>query len=111
MHYYEHWLLDTKLLILELKVKFLYQAPWDLPESDPAESWPNSGVVQFKNYSTRYRPGLDLVLKDVSFSVASGEMVRVLSDCMNVLLLTGLCRLTGFPRLLENHEMRRNLDK
>ncbi|KAJ2807528.1 hypothetical protein H4R20_001248 [Coemansia guatemalensis] len=35
----------------------------------PKEAWPEQGVVEFKNYSTRYREGLDLVLKDLSFRV------------------------------------------
>ena len=55
---------------------FLLQAPWEIPGSDPSDSWPNSGEVQFKNYSTRYRPGLDLVIKNVSFSIHSGEKVK-----------------------------------
>ena len=32
-------------------------------------NWPQRGQVVFKNYSTRYREGLDLVIKDVSFTV------------------------------------------
>ncbi|PIA15690.1 P-loop containing nucleoside triphosphate hydrolase protein [Coemansia reversa NRRL 1564] len=35
----------------------------------PKETWPQQGIVEFKNYSTRYREGLELVLKDLSFSV------------------------------------------
>ena len=31
--------------------------------------------MEFRDYSTRYRPGLSLVLKDVSFSVKPGEKV------------------------------------
>ncbi|KAJ2691991.1 hypothetical protein GGH99_002028, partial [Coemansia sp. RSA 1285] len=33
----------------------------------PKESWPEQGMVEFKNYSTRYREGLDLILKDLTF--------------------------------------------
>ena len=41
----------------------------------PAKS--NPGQVEFRNFSTRYRPGLPLVLEDVSFAVQSGESVGI----------------------------------
>ncbi|KAF9109212.1 hypothetical protein BGX27_007863 [Mortierella sp. AM989] len=41
------------------------------------ESWPASGHVEFKNYSTRYRQGMDLVIKNVSFEVQSGEKIGI----------------------------------
>ncbi|KAG0285750.1 hypothetical protein BGZ98_005341, partial [Dissophora globulifera] len=37
------------------------------------ENWPSRGNITFKDYSTRYREGLDLVLNHVSFNVQSGE--------------------------------------
>ncbi|KAL5010012.1 hypothetical protein ScPMuIL_012317, partial [Solemya velum] len=45
--------------------------------SDNQESWPDNGVVEFKNYSTRYRKGLDLVLKNITAHIKSGEKVGV----------------------------------
>ncbi|KAG0278119.1 hypothetical protein BGZ96_002539 [Linnemannia gamsii] len=41
------------------------------------EEWPQQGRVVFKNYSARYREGLDLVVKDISFSVAPAEKVGI----------------------------------
>ncbi|KAF9900251.1 Canalicular multispecific organic anion transporter 2 [Linnemannia zychae] len=41
------------------------------------ENWPQQGRVVFKNYSTRYREGLDLVVKDISFSVEPAEKVGI----------------------------------
>ena len=38
---------------------------------------PSRGEVEFVNYSTKYRPDLDLVVKDISFKVSSGEMVML----------------------------------
>lgn len=32
--------------------------------------------MEFKNYSTRYRSGLDLVLKDINFKVNVAEKVK-----------------------------------
>ena len=36
------------------------------------EEWPVGGQIEFKNYSTRYREGLDLVLKVISKNDLSG---------------------------------------
>ncbi|KAF9134036.1 hypothetical protein BG015_003465 [Linnemannia schmuckeri] len=39
--------------------------------------WPREGGVMFRNYSTRYRQGMDLVLKKVAFEVLPGEKVGI----------------------------------
>ncbi|KAK2111666.1 Canalicular multispecific organic anion transporter 2 [Saguinus oedipus] len=39
--------------------------------------WPLRGEVEFRNYSVRYRPGLDLVLRDLSLHVHAGEKVGI----------------------------------
>ena len=41
------------------------EAPYEKPENKP-EDWPKAGKVEFRHYSTRYRPELDLVLKDIN---------------------------------------------
>ena len=41
------------------------------------DEWPVEGRVQFDHYSTRYRPGLDLVLKDISCDIPGGQKVSV----------------------------------
>ena len=43
----------------------------------PKNGWPKLGSIKFNSYSTRYRPGLDLVLKDLSFEVSPNEKVGV----------------------------------
>ncbi|KAJ2079685.1 hypothetical protein H4R24_003603 [Coemansia sp. RSA 988] len=43
----------------------------------PKDEWPAQGVVEFKNYSMRYRDGLDLVLKDLSFRVLPRQKVGI----------------------------------
>jgi ABC-type multidrug transport system fused ATPase/permease subunit len=48
-----------------------------IEESRPPPDWPSQGAVDFKKYSTRYRPDLDQVLKEVSFSVKAGEKVGI----------------------------------
>ena len=45
--------------------------------NDPDSSWPEHGKITFDHYSTRYRPGLDLVLSDISCSIQSGEKIGI----------------------------------
>lgn len=52
----------------------IQEAAWAVePKMKPG--WPNHGNIQFEDYQVRYREGLDLVLKDVSFVVRGGEKV------------------------------------
>lgn len=51
------------------------QAPWEVEDKKPPPEWPTQGVVEFHDYSVRYREGLDLVLKQLSLSVKGGEKV------------------------------------
>lgn len=51
------------------------QAPWVVEGSRPPQGWPLKGEVEFRNYSVRYRPGLELVLKNLSLRVSGGEKV------------------------------------
>jgi ABC-type multidrug transport system fused ATPase/permease subunit len=48
-----------------------------IEDSRPAADWPSQGAVDFNAYTTRYRPDLDPVLKEVSFSVKAGEKVGI----------------------------------
>lgn len=43
----------------------------------PKISWPAHGKVDLNNYSTRYREGLDLVLKNVNLDIKSHEKIGV----------------------------------
>ncbi|KAM9748173.1 ATP-binding cassette sub-family C member 3 [Dama dama] len=53
------------------------EAPWVVEGSRPPAGWPLKGEVEFRNYSVRYRPGLELVLKDLSLRVHGGEKVGI----------------------------------
>ncbi|KAH7041035.1 P-loop containing nucleoside triphosphate hydrolase protein [Microdochium trichocladiopsis] len=48
-----------------------------IPGRRPPVAWPANGSVEFKNYSTRYRAGLDLVLKNINLDIKSHEKVGV----------------------------------
>ncbi|XP_068119210.1 ATP-binding cassette sub-family C member 3 isoform X2 [Hyperolius riggenbachi] len=53
------------------------EAPWTIPDKTPPEGWPSRGEVEMLNYAVRYRPGLDLVLKDLSLKVKGGEKIGI----------------------------------
>ncbi|KAF9201818.1 Multidrug resistance-associated protein 1 [Haplosporangium sp. Z 27] len=40
-------------------------------------NWPSEGRISFQNYSTRYREGLDLVIKNVDLEIAPTEKVGI----------------------------------
>ncbi|XP_078036751.1 multidrug-Resistance like Protein 1 isoform X5 [Augochlora pura] len=53
------------------------EAPWKNPNHELSNDWPVKGRVDFKDYKVRYRQGLDLVLRGLSFSVKGGEKVGI----------------------------------
>ncbi|KAI7821393.1 P-loop containing nucleoside triphosphate hydrolase protein [Gamsiella multidivaricata] len=56
------------------------QKPTEAPIETGArlpQNWPAEGRVVFKNYFTRYREGLDLVIKDASFIVEPSQSVGI----------------------------------
>ena len=48
-----------------------------ISKNKPKISWPAHGAIEFSNYSTRYRPGLDLVLKDINLDIKAREKIGV----------------------------------
>ncbi|KAF8957433.1 multidrug resistance-associated ABC transporter [Flammula alnicola] len=53
------------------------EAPQEIPEMKPPGIWPSKGCIEFRNYSTQYRSGLDLVLKDISLKIMPKEKIGV----------------------------------
>ena len=53
------------------------EAPDVISKNRPKISWPAHGAIEFNNYSTRYRPGLDLVLKNINLSIKAREKIGV----------------------------------
>ncbi|KAG0031889.1 Multidrug resistance-associated protein 1 [Podila clonocystis] len=41
------------------------------------KNWPQEGHIVFRNYSTRYREGLDLVIKNISLDIRPGEKIGI----------------------------------
>ena len=61
------------------------EAPWEIPQEKPRKSWPEDGQVTMNQYGTRYRKELDLVLKDISCVITSGEKVRTVKFTYEIL--------------------------
>ncbi|KAF9434197.1 hypothetical protein BGZ76_008408 [Entomortierella beljakovae] len=53
------------------------EAPDVIPDSKNDEAWPQRGQITFNQYSTRYREGLDLVLKEVDVVIPAGERIGI----------------------------------
>jgi len=53
------------------------EADWNNGGQEVEESWPRQGRIELRNYSTRYREGLDLVLKNVNVIFQGGESVGI----------------------------------
>ncbi|KAL6034061.1 hypothetical protein STEG23_018996, partial [Scotinomys teguina] len=53
------------------------EAPWVVEGNCVPKGWPMRGAVEFRNYSVRYRPGLELVLKNLTLHVQGGEKVGI----------------------------------
>ena len=71
---------ETNIVSVERVLEYA-ELPSEAPEvifkNRPAMSWPRKGAVSFNNYSTRYRPGLDLVLKDINLDIKPHEKIGV----------------------------------
>ncbi|XP_068209834.1 multidrug resistance-associated protein 1-like isoform X2 [Palaemon carinicauda] len=60
-------------------IKEEQEAPWttDNTKTSPSKSWPDNGCIKFFKYQSRYRPGLELVLKGITCEVKAGEKVGI----------------------------------
>ncbi len=70
--------LETNIVAVE-RTKEYAETPTEAPpivESHrPPPVWPSQGHVKFNQYSTRYREGLDLVLRNISAEIPGGTKV------------------------------------
>lgn len=57
--------------------KLTPEAPEVIEDNRPPSSWPERGEVVFKDYSTRYRPELDLVLKNINLAIKANEKIGI----------------------------------
>ncbi|CAO3563902.1 unnamed protein product [Mortierella alpina] len=53
------------------------EAPEIMDDHRPGQDWPSEGRVDFIDYETRYRPGLELVLRGVNCSIRPHEKIGI----------------------------------
>ncbi|KAI8877119.1 multi drug resistance-associated protein MRP [Backusella circina FSU 941] len=70
--------IETNIVSVE-RVKEYIDLPTEKYNSHRSveHSWPEQGRIEFSNYSLRYREGLDLVLRDISFQIQPREKVGI----------------------------------
>lgn len=71
---------ETNIVSVERVLEYA-SLPSEAPEvvfrNRPGIGWPAQGGVSFKNYSTRYREGLDPVLEDINIDIKPREKIGV----------------------------------
>lgn len=71
---------ETNIVSVERILEYA-QLPSEAPEiiskNRPPVAWPSQGAVNFQNFSTKYREGLDLVLKNIDLSIKPHEKIGV----------------------------------
>ncbi|XP_041372528.1 multidrug resistance-associated protein 1-like [Gigantopelta aegis] len=72
--------LETNIVSVE-RVKEYSETPteaeWENPFRRPPQDWPQKGDINFLNYQARYRPGLDLVIKGITYDVQGGQKIGI----------------------------------
>lgn len=71
---------ETNIIAVERVLEYAQlpsEAPDIIPTRRPTISWPTHGAVSFVDYSTRYRPGLDLVLRNINLDIKAQEKIGV----------------------------------
>ncbi|CAH1274301.1 ABCC1 [Branchiostoma lanceolatum] len=53
------------------------EADWVVDDNRPPDNWPSEGKVNFNSYQTRYREGLDLVIKGIDVTIKGGEKIGI----------------------------------
>ena len=75
--------LENDMVSMERCCKYMHivqEEPSYIPNIDDPlkqDSWPKNGEIEFKDFSVRYRPGTEIVLKKINFHVQPGEKVGV----------------------------------
>ena len=72
--------LETNVVSIERILEYTgntMEAEWSLDKVKVSKAWPDKGQIEFKNYGARYRPGLDLVIRDIDICIKPLEKIGV----------------------------------
>ena len=53
------------------------EASLKLPSDDSLTNWPNKGKIEFLNFSVKYRPDTEIVLKNLNFVIQGNEKIGI----------------------------------
>lgn len=74
--------LENSMISMERCLKYTEvqgEKPSNLPGDEvlAKQKWPQNGCIKFENYSVKYRPNTEIVLKNLTFIINPGEKVGV----------------------------------
>lgn len=72
--------IETNIVSVERILEYcanVCEADWTMPSLTLNPSWPDEGKIVFEKYATRYRPGLDLVVKDIDIVIYPREKIGI----------------------------------
>ncbi|XP_071426855.1 ATP-binding cassette sub-family C member 6 isoform X2 [Pithys albifrons albifrons] len=86
------------------------EAPWTLNGKPEGQVWLTEGRIEFRNYSLRYRPDLELALKGVSLTINGQEKIGITgrTGAGKSTLAAGLLRLVEAAEgaiLIDGHDI------
>jgi ABC-type multidrug transport system fused ATPase/permease subunit len=71
---------ETNIVSVERCLEYSHlssEAPDIVPDHRPPQTWPDHGEIKFKDYSTKYRPELDLVLRNINLDIKPQEKIGI----------------------------------
>ncbi|ODV84224.1 hypothetical protein CANARDRAFT_8901 [[Candida] arabinofermentans NRRL YB-2248] len=72
--------IESNIVSVERVIEYAeldHEAELIIENKRPATNWPFNGTINFKNYSTKYRPELDMVLKNINLSIQKKEKIGI----------------------------------
>jgi ABC-type multidrug transport system fused ATPase/permease subunit len=73
-------LIENNMVCMERCLKFTdipAEKPNELPSDKNLNKWPSSGRIKFANYSVKYRPETEIILKNLNITINSKEKVGI----------------------------------